>query len=623
MLKKILASCILGAAAISAIAADASIDFTYASDEYSIWGKGKSEIYDVAIRINDPALVGKKITSIRALLNAWEDIESTSLWLSKELTLEKVGSVKVNVPDTYSADVAPEKISLPNDKESYGQLSASLEEPYVITEEGIYVGYSLTVPPAQKGTALTNKQSYPLLLSPGENSNGLYLRASKDFLKWMPYSDKLGACAMIYVTLEGEFAEYSVGVNSIASTYAPANKDFYVNAEITTPGANDVSSIGYTYTIGGKNFEGNLNFDDPIPSSLINATSVYLPIEPISELGTYTLELNINKVNGRDNENPKSSASADVTVLPYVPQHRPMLEEFTGTWCGWCTRGYYALEKLNEIYGDNIVLAAYHDGDPMQVDATPVKVDGYPSATLNRNGMEDPYYGKANDGFGMKKEVEESMGMTVPVDIQVKAVWGNANKTEIKVESTSTFFEDNANAGYKVGYILINNGLSGATSNWAQSNYFAQYAANYIGTDLEVLTTWPAKVPGLIFNDVVVDVDGMLGVENSLPSAVAFNESYASEFAYDIASNSIIQDKDKLYVAAFIINPNGTILNANKAKVVSEDTSAVKGIQSGVEVSAEYYNLSGIRVEKPQNGVFVKVAKMSDGSIRTSKEIVR
>ena len=622
-MKKLIASCILGSAMVSAMAAESTITFSYAGDGYEFWGTGKSEIYDVAIRIEDPALVGKKITAIRAVTNAYEDIDATSLWLSKELTLEKIDGVKVTVPDTYSAEVTPEKISIPGSDDSFGQLSTSLAEPYVITEEGIYVGYSLTVPTVEKGQALSNKQQYPLLLSPGSNPNSLYLRASKDFLKWIPYNDKLGAAAMIYVTIEGEFAEYSVGVKSLAGAYAPVDKDFNLKAVITTPGSKDVSSIGYTYTVAGKSFDRTIEFETPLASDFVNSTAVELPIAALSELGAYTVDLTINKVNGMDNANPQPSASCSVSVIPYVPVHRPMLEEFTGTWCGWCTRGYLALEELSKLYGDNVVLAAYHNGDPMEVSAaTPVPAAGYPSASLNRGPVIDPYYADLNEDFGMKYAVKESMETGVPVDINVKAFWGNSDKTEIKIESTATFFEDKENAGYKIGYLLISNGLTGEGGSWAQSNYYTGNTDQYAGTGLEVLTTWPSKVPGLIFNDVVVDVNGMMGVENSVPSVVTFNQSVVSEFSYDIASNDVIQDKDKLYVAAFVINPNGTILNSNKAKV--DGGTAVESIETGAaEVSAEYFNLSGARVAAPQQGIFVKVAKMSDGTVHTSKVVIR
>ena len=140
------------------------------------------------------------------------------------------------------------------------------------------------------------------------------------------------------------------------------------------------------------------------------------------------------------------------------------------------------------------------------------------------------------------------------------------------------------------------------------------------GTELEVLTTWPSKINDLVYNDVVVGVDGAVGFRNSLPDNISFNETYESTFSCNIASNTVIQDKDKLYVAAFIINPDGTILNANKTKVV--EGMAVGSLNADArEISSEFYNLSGARVNDPQEGVFVKVSKMSDGTVRTTKII--
>lgn len=280
------------------------------------------------------------------------------------------------------------------------------------------------------------------------------------------------------------------------------------------------------------------------------------------------------------------------------------------------------MELLAEEFGDDVVLAAYHDGDAMAVTNNyPVYVEGLPSSTINRNGIVDPYYGngKGDVDFSIKYEVEESMNTVVPADIKVQAVWANEEQTEINVTTSTRFFEDKENTGYKVGYLLINNGLTDPS--WSQSNYYAG-SEDYAGTHLEVLTTWPSSVRDLIFNDVVVDVNGMKGVANSIPENIEFNVENTTEFSYDIASNKVIQDKTKLIVAAFIINPNGTILNAAKSAV--SDNVGVGSIENdATEVSAEYFNLSGMRVAAPAAGMYIKVAKMSDGTTRTSKVVVR
>lgn len=622
MLKKAILFGMLVSAMSNSMAEDSTITFTYANEDLQPWGKGKSEIYDIAIHLDEPALVGKKITGIRALITPYEGVESTSLWLSKELTLEKVDGVKVNVPDSYSATVSPKKVSAAGDDNSIGELSVTLEAPYEITDEGIYVGYSLTIPTVDKGISLTDEQKYPILVSPSDNPKSFYLRASKDFLKWTPYNEKIGSAAAIYIELEGDFSEYSISLRNLESTYVPVDKEFCIKAEISNPGMKDARTIDYSYTVNGKSFERTLDFAEPIAAGGVNTSIVELPIAPLSDVGSFTIDMDIVKVNGEANQNPKPSASATLNVLPFVPVHRPMVEEFTGTWCGWCIRGYYAMEWLNEDFGDNVVLAAYHDGDPMQAEAFPLDPTyiGFPGATLNRGAVEDPYYGSGEDGFGMKSEVVTSMSMTVPADIQVVANWTDSSKTKISVKSTSTFFDQQSNAGYKVGYILLNNGLTSTGQNWIQHNYFPKYATKYIGTELEFLTKMNSLIFGLTFNDVVVDASGVKGVDGSIPSEVVFNNPYQNEFSFDISGNTVIQDKDKLYVAAFIINPDGTILNSNKTHV--EAGAAVETIASEAkEVGTEYYNISGVRVANPENGLYVKVSQMSDGTILTKKII--
>ncbi len=620
MFKQLLTACVVSTMGFCSLATESTVIFTYAGDEAGYWGKGKSETYDVAIRINDPALAGKKIVGIRALINATEGVENTSLWLSKELTLEtgETGG-KVNVPDTYSENVEIKKI-----KElgvNCGELATTLSAPYELTEDGIYVGYTLEVPKADKLTAM---QQNPLLLSPCDNPESLYIRASKDFLKWIPYNDRLNAAAIIYVTLEGEFPEYCIGIKNLESAYAAQNGEFSIKADLSNMGTQAAETLDYTYTINGGSHDVHFALEKPITTNFVSPTTVYLPIEAPGELGGYSLELTITKVNGQENLSSTATAATSVSVLPYVPLHRPLIEEFTGTWCGWCTRGFVALELLNETFGDSVVLAAYHSSDPMEVTSDfPVNVASFPSGSLNRNGVIDPYYGNYGDeDFGIKYDVIDCINSVAPADIQVEASWDDAEKTKINITTKTRFFENMENHGYKIGYLLINNGLTGDTPSWNQANSYSQMAGKLDGTYLEEISYWPQSVSGLTFNDVVVDVAAMKGVEGSIPENIVYNEENKTNYSINIAANKVIQDKEQLYVAAFIIAPNGTIMNANKTHVGGG--SAVNTISSDAsEVSAEYYNLAGSRVATPQAGIYVKVAKMSDGTVRTSKVVVR
>ena len=62
-----------------------------------------------------------------------------------------------------------------------------------------------------------------------------------------------------------------------------------------------------------------------------------------------------------------SSQRKEVTVNPVPIEYkkRVMVEDYTGTWCGWCPRVSYALELLEKETDDAVIVAA-HQGDPMQ-----------------------------------------------------------------------------------------------------------------------------------------------------------------------------------------------------------------------------------------------------------------
>lgn len=241
MLKRLFTILAIGSLALSAVGAETSVVFTYAGNMVASWGSGKAETYDVAIRIKDPSFTGKKITSISAVLNANEGIDASSIWISKELKTSK----NKNIPDTYVDTVPVETISIEGLEGDFGQMTSNLETPYVLTDDGIYVGYTISVAAPQDGEKLTDKQKAPLLLSVGDNPESFYLHATRSVVKWMAYSEKIGASAMIYVTFEGEFPEYSVGINKIEETYAAIDKDFYVEAQLQNTGIKDVTSLDY------------------------------------------------------------------------------------------------------------------------------------------------------------------------------------------------------------------------------------------------------------------------------------------------------------------------------------------------------------------------------------------
>lgn len=611
MLKKTILAALL-CSAIMAEAGAAEIKYTYAGNDYGNWGTGKKENYDVAMRINDPELVGKKITAINASLFATENISSTSVWLSKELKLEK----KVNVPD----------ISIAATPNRFGEMNVKLDAPYTITSEGVYVGYSFAV------DELDDNTSSPLLLSTNVNENGFYLHTSRTVIKWLNYgTDRISATAVIEVTIEGDFPENAVGIKKLPIVYGEAGASTTVAVDILNYGSKPLTDIDYSYTIDGVTKNASCRLPSPVATDYVNASPVVLSFEMPENIGEYPFSVTIDKVNGMANASAAKSASTSLNTVSFVPRHRPVMEEYTGTWCGWCPRGWLALEKMNELYGSDFIGIAYHSGDPMETvaeDDYPVLVDGFPSATIDRGPVTDPYYGNAANGFGIETEWKNARDQFATASISLYAWWADAEKTKIEAASFTRFVKAETDADYALSYVLCADDLHSTDEDWDQSNYFAQpkYAPTYEGTELEVLCKMPESINDLHFNEVALIADTPEGIEGSIPATIELDKKIEDRYTFDTSDvKALIQNPDKLFVVAMVLDgKTGKIVNAIKAPVTAE--AGIENVMpaEGVDtVSVRYTDLQGRVVKSPRAGIYVKTVRFSDGSVKSEKLFVK
>ena len=606
MKKGLLTALLAGSVAFGVYAETATIDYTYSNNNWVAYGKAKKETIDVAMCINNPSMAGMKIKGIRAYLNTTEGLSETSLWLSKELTIAN----KVNNPDIASYNVTVEP-TIANEYQ-VGLLSVQLDEPYTLTGEPVYVGYTMTV-----DDVATNGEKYPIILSTNLNENGFFLHMSKSVLKWTEYSEKGGGVAVIVVEVEGDFPTYSIAPVSVGDIYAADDEPFTAQIGLANGGANPVDKISYSYTIdGGALHNAMMELDTPIEPSLTSVVPVEFNFESVSGIGAHKVNVTIETTNGNVNESQVKDIEFTVNVIPFIPVHRPLIEEYTGLWCGWCTRGYLAMEELiPEAFGDQYVPVCWHNGDEMAITSSyPMSVGGFPSASIDRISVIDPYYGSYNDDFGISIDIWNAINTLAVADINVEATIEDGI---ITVNSNTRFIQDIENANYQIGYILTANDLH--KDSWGQGNYYAGQTSSYKGTALEVLTTWPSTVYDLDFNFVAIDVNGVRGIASSLPRSISVNDSYNHEYTFNVASNKLAALTDNLVVNAFVINKdNGRIVNANKVRV--SDPASVDAIESAASViSTEYFDITGRRVAEPANGLFIKSEKMSDGSVRSSK----
>ena len=402
--------------------------------------------------------------------------------------------------------------------------------------------------------------------------------------------------------------DYSATPSAFGTAYGIKGNDFMLSTKVTNNGQQTINSLSYTVTTNGAtSAEKTVN----TPAiAFNNAEYVEFNLGTDEEAAKYEKAITITKVNGQPNAAANPSVSGTLILLSEKPVHVPVVEEFTGTWCGWCPVGFEGMKWLHETYGDKVVLIAAHAGDIMELeDYAPIlnMADGYPSSFINR--MLAVYPHPSYFQYYMPLFMEDYV---VPGGVEVTANWADDSQTTIQMNATTTFRYNDDNANYGVAFVLVEDGLTGTGSNWAQTNnlsHNSQYA------DMSFWYNSPSKVTGLEFDHVPVGAWGIAsGMEQSVPTSFVADEALPFSYDADITSKGLIQDKSKLSVVALLIDKtNGAVINAAKTSITS-DPSGISGVHNATATEAARYTLDGRQVSAPQRGL--NIIRLSDGTVR-------
>lgn len=159
-------------------------------------------------------------------------------------------------------------------------------------------------------------------------------------------------------------------------------KKLEVSGYITNTGSETFSNPELTVNIDGTDYTARLKDVSVASGERVPFTQTlrYTPWE--TGLSNYTLTLESGDL--------EASASGSFRRV----NHKIVVEEGTGVWCGYCVRGIASFEHCEQLFPDNFIPIAIHGGnDPMGLDdysfETICTCPGYPAATVNRSGFFD------------------------------------------------------------------------------------------------------------------------------------------------------------------------------------------------------------------------------------------
>lgn len=364
----------------------------------------------------------------------------------------------------------------------------------------------------------------------------------------------------------------SVAVADFGTQYAGLNNQTEVPVYLVGGSIDPITNVDYTITTGSNVYQGHTDIE---PLSYMMTAQVLIPFPADATVGEQVKTLTITKVNGLDNEAEEKTASGTLVTVKRKPKFIPLVEEATGTWCGWCPRGAVGLKLLNKTFRDDVVTVAVHSSDPMELPDYWLNSSSFPSCQINRGEFVDPYYGSSDMPFGIKKDVEAAMRQYTIGEIAVNAEWTDDSQTAIKVNTTTTFVEDVASSPYQIGYLLLEDKQTGTTSDWNQKNYFSGSTIN--DPNLKPLVDSPSPMENVKYDYVPVATwQHETGVEGLLPSTITSEVPMSNTYTLDISGNTRIQNKARLVVVALLLNKDTKeLVNCAKFKFTPDPDPSV------------------------------------------------
>ncbi|MDE6514299.1 MAG: hypothetical protein K2L05_08970 [Muribaculaceae bacterium] len=517
-------------------------------------------------------------------------------------------SVKVVIyTDLNSEPVYTQSAKLGSAGLEYSKVT--LKTPYVITgETPVYFGYEMIFKTSY------NSQSNPLyyvIIDAGQTpygANYIGLAQSGQKAEFAP-ATAIGLTNNICITADANVKSEVTGVaDAISLSFGPAavsGEDFEFGVEVKNFGSVNITSVGVEYTVNGVENTVTCNLEEPVEGFATNYATVVARTDTAGFGIPITAK--IVAVNGQPNTYEKAQTlSGEINVIEAgkAAKRNIVVEEATGTWCGWCPMGYVLLESVREKY-DDVVVIAVHDTDNMATSSydgfISQYISGYPQYLISRYTYgpltENPAYNEY--AFDEYHSIIASWPAIASIDFDTEV---NPEKSTISI-TAETSFGLSGYGNYRLAVVVKEDSVGPyrQTNNLFGKSGWGVFTTNYS--------------PSLLYNDVARTIKTWNGINNSLPTSIEAGEVY--EFSTDITFSNV--KGNECDVVLMLINVDeGSIEQAVSKHVVVRE-SGIEEINANGCGATEYFDLNGRKLDAPASGV--NIVRQANGS--TSKIFVK
>ena len=597
-------------------AADDTLLWGYTTPDFAALqsnGFNQQNVFGAAVLLTvDDMFDGASITGIDVPFNTEEAWEVTAFVASAD---------DINTPLVSTFN---------DDGSSIGYNTYMFKEPYKLEKgKNVYVGYTFRII-----STTTQEERAPILTGGEAMPGGLMIYNKKE---WTDYSGEGWGNSGLQVRLKdltlpsdnavmGKVYDFCGAINATAT----------FQTLIRSNSANPIRTIGYSVTLGDQTSQGTADVN--IPAGLSQAASITLSVPTLPSVGQYPTTVTLTSVNGKPVT--PTSASATGTLYTRIVPRYTVMEEKTGTGCMHCTRGWAGMEYMRSHYDRFIAISThnYNDDDAMVNKNYPdIGLTGAPSCALDRKtGPIDPLYGSDTNTL-IIADFEACNAIVPEVEVHTSGAL-QPDGTTVAVKTTVDFLYDSP--GYTVFYALTADGLTCPADadaktqrRWMQANIFAQAETrehfrrdgsnelrNFYAEFAKGGEYGSTELYGLVFNDVMIGssqtTDDGQPTTDALPAEGKAGTSGETSRNVTITCNDLCRaalQYDKIYVVALVLDAQGRIANAGKARVeVPEGIGSVLAEPSTVNSQlSTSYDIAGHRLPSaPTSGLYIQNGKV-------------
>ena len=226
-----------------------------------------------------------------------------------------------------------------------------------------------------------------------------------------------------------------------------------------------------------------------------------------------------------------------------IPKTRVVLEDYTGTWCGYCPNVSHAIEEIRMIT-DDISVVAIHYGDEMTISPgldliNEFNITGYPTARINRTVDWSYPYGSS--------QIESLIEIDNSIAISIDSHMIDMSMLQVQLRVVS---EEDLSDHKVIAYLVEDNLI------YDQTNYY-NYDENsyFFGMGNPIVNFVHNDVLRHSFTDALGNP-----MENPTPALndTFFNYSFEIDSGYTLANLGIV---------VMIVNQNNTAINSQFSEI--------------------------------------------------------